>query len=407
MGADLTVFELRAGERLGRYLVGERLGGGAMGVVYAASSGPPTFEVVALKLMHPRAAESPQLVRRFLREARALAALDHPNIVRVIDTFEHEGRPVIAMERLAGRPLSAVLAEAGKLGVEETATLFVRVVSAVGTAHAAGLVHRDLKPENVFVLDAAPFVKVLDFGVAKLSKDGPVPATSPLTHVGQLIGTPFYMAPEQAFGEENVDHRADMFSLALMMFECLTGVLPTRADSLREVLERLIAARFPRASTLEPRVPEGISTLLAEMLAGDPAARPRDLRVVYEVLLGYAKPAARSDSRPFAPATVPPPASRERTEPEPLATNDPPLSRLDFAPAPLPQRGTSIATAPAVTADPLQRTADENARTLDDPGARAGVAPSARRRPTTPWPWYAAAAVAVLALALLLVLVAR
>jgi serine/threonine protein kinase len=200
-----------------------------MGVVHAAID-QETGEGVAIKLLKNADAE---LRRRLAREARAVMAIDHPHVVAVRAVLElDDGAPALVMDRLEGRTLAARLAEAGKLALGDVARIALPVASALGAAHALGIVHRDLKPENVFLArtGAEEVVKVLDFGIAKVpSQDGAGPET--VTATAAILGTPRYMAPEHVLGERDIDHRADIWSLGVILYQCLTGIVPTDAEN--------------------------------------------------------------------------------------------------------------------------------------------------------------------------------
>ncbi len=273
--------------RIGAYLVERKLGAGGMGAVYLSRRASDGARV-ALKLMHDDVPEKLEARRRFLREARATAALDHDNVIKIHETFEHDGRPVIAMEYLEGVALTQLIERRGKLAVRDAAQIFLRIVSAVGSAHALGLVHRDLKPDNIQVLEREPFVKVLDFGIAKMRKGYALEASSELTRTGMLVGTPYYMSPEQAFGDKTIDHRADMWSLGLMLYEALSGALPTRAATLHEVFTILMTHDFPRLDRVDPAIGADLATVVQRMLSRDRAHRPTDLREVFAVLGAHA-----------------------------------------------------------------------------------------------------------------------
>ena len=274
-----------AGAIVGRYRIERLLGRGGMGEVWLASpseGGAP----VALKVMRPEAARRPNLRKRFVREARAAMAVPHPNIVRIVEAFEHQGLPVIAMEVLKGESLEERLTRS-RPPLDEICRILVRVTSAVGTAHAAGIVHRDLKPDNIYL--GADDVKVLDFGIAKLTAThGAAAQTAALTKTGAVMGTPFYMAPEQAFGDKRIDHRADIWSLGIILYRCLTGVLPTSAATVGEVLRKVLEARFPPVSEVAPAVPADLAAMTMKMIAKAAADRPWDLREVHEVLQRHA-----------------------------------------------------------------------------------------------------------------------
>jgi len=297
----MSTVEHSAGCRIGDYQIERELGSGGMGAVHLARH-VETGAMVALKVMHPGIVREDVWRRRFLREARATIALDHPNIIRIVASFEHGGEPVIAMEVLHGRSLKDHLKQEGKLAVDEAAGIFQRVVSGVGAAHALGLIHRDLKPDNVFLLETEPYVKVLDFGIAKLPKGGALSESSALTKTGAMIGSPFYMSPEQAFGERDIDHRADIWSLGVMLYEILSGQLLTRADRLEEVFRRLLTMDFPRLDEVDPEIPADIADMVSRMLQRDVDERLSDLRVVQAVLARYA---LDIDAREFAPPSRP------------------------------------------------------------------------------------------------------
>ncbi|MBK7397009.1 MAG: serine/threonine protein kinase [Myxococcales bacterium] len=193
-----------------RYRLERVLGQGGMGVVWAARD-LRSEERVALKFL--KAGEGGEAgIRRFVREARAAMALSHPNIVHVHTlTADRHGSPVMVMDLLEGESLATRLRRVRRLEVSTLAGILVQIVSAVGAAHAAGIVHRDLKPDNVFLVGEPPSVRVLDFGIAKLTaREGDAAASTALTNTGAMLGTPFYMAPEQVFGERDLDHRADV-----------------------------------------------------------------------------------------------------------------------------------------------------------------------------------------------------
>jgi eukaryotic-like serine/threonine-protein kinase len=337
---------LPAQSRVGSYVIERQIGVGGMGAVYAARSADGVE--VALKLLHADAATEEDARKRFLREAKATMALDHDNIVKMVETFEHEGQPVIAMELLRGSPLSRVIESKGKLSLPEAARIFLRVVSAVGSAHALGLVHRDLKPDNVLVLEGPPWVKVLDFGIAKIRKGYSLEESSALTRTGMLVGTPYYMSPEQAFGDKSIDHRADLWSLGLMLYEALTGTLLTRAPTLHEVFTKLLSGPFPRLDQVDPSIPHDVADLVHRMLSRERAERPVDLREVFVVLSRFA---GEVDDEPtsFTAAVAP------------ISFDSPSV------PSPQPGAGTELLPSPAspVHLTPRSISSDTGRRTPD------------------------------------------
>jgi tetratricopeptide (TPR) repeat protein len=252
-------------------------GAGGMGRVFRAhdrQSGQP----VALKLLH--AVEETALAR-FSHEARALARLEHPHIVRFVAYgVAPSGEPYLALEWLDGETLEQRLAREG-LRLEETIELARRVSAALAAAHACGVVHRDVKPSNIFLPGGAvERVKVFDFGIARIAG-----ATHGLTQAGTVLGTPGYMAPEQARGEtESFDARADVFSLGCVLFECLTGRPAFQGAHAMALLAKLLLEEVPRARELRPEIPAALDALVARMLVKDSAERPADGQAVLTAL---------------------------------------------------------------------------------------------------------------------------
>jgi serine/threonine protein kinase len=286
----------------GRYRLSQRLGQGGMGDVWSAIH-VVTRRQVALKFLRGQLAGRPEMRQRLLREARAATAVEHPNVVEVLDVFELEdGLPVMVMALLEGETLTALLARSAPLSLDAALEVLLPVVSAVGTAHARGVVHRDLKPENVFLArdSTKTVVKVLDFGIAKLmSEDGSGEGVT-LTGTGAALGTPCYMAPEQGFGEHEIDHRADIWSLGAMFYESLTGGRPVEGDSLGQVIKRFLIQGITPIDVLAPDLPHDVSRLVMRMLSRERETRPEDLREVHEVLSRHARGVVPSFGPPAA-----------------------------------------------------------------------------------------------------------
>jgi serine/threonine-protein kinase len=286
-----------------KYELDAEIGEGGMGVIWSATQ-RPTRRRVALKFLKILSDSPPDARHRFLREARVASAIRHPNVVDVLDLLEPPGfPPIIVMELLEGEPLQSRLARHGKLSLYAAARLLLPAISAIGTAHAAGVVHRDLKPENIFIardFHGADLVKILDFGVAKLTSTiGLVPVTAHLTVKGTIVGTMSYMAPEQAMTEPNIDHRADIWSLGIILYQLLTGILPTEGATLMESMARTLSG-VPSIERYAPELPESIRRLVGRMVAVSPADRPVDLREVFESLTPFA---ADVQSGTFGPAS--------------------------------------------------------------------------------------------------------
>src|SRR5436190_8923447 len=212
---------------------------------------------VAVKFIESEYAESPEARNRFESEARAAAKLRSKHVVEVYDHgVTDDGRPFIVMEYLRGEPLDKRLDRVQRLPAKETARMLMQICRALSKAHAVGIVHRDLKPENIFLVwddeDGADVAKVVDFGIAKFTEPtGPTSAT----RTGSVLGTPYYMSPEQARGLRSVDYRSDLWSVGVIAFRCMTGRLPFEGEAVGDVLVKLCTAPLPVPSTYVPDLP--------------------------------------------------------------------------------------------------------------------------------------------------------
>jgi serine/threonine-protein kinase len=269
---------LRAGAIIdGRHRLDRCIGEGGLGIVWAATH-EAMGVAVALKFLKSKDHE---LTKRFAREARVTAAIAHPCIVEVHDVFQmSEGTSVMVMDLLYGESLGTRLRR-GPLALDETRAVVTPVISALGTAHAAGVVHRDLKPENVFL--ATSGVKVLDFGLAKIMADAELGASSRLTRSGFVMGTPYYVAPEQVHADREIDHRADVWAVGVIVYECLSCQRPFHARSLGGIFRATTAGDARPLDAAAPHVPPHIVSLVARMLSRDRAHHP-DLREAYDAL---------------------------------------------------------------------------------------------------------------------------
>jgi serine/threonine-protein kinase len=245
-----------------------------MGVVVAARHEQLGFQV-ALKFMLPAALSDDGMKERFLREARAAGRLRSEHVARVMDfgTLEN-GAPYIVMEFLEGEDLQELASRVGRLAVHEASEYVLQACKAMAEAHAMGIVHRDLKPQNLFLTrrpDGTPLVKVLDFGISKLV--GADAASLSMTSSQTMMGSPLYMAPEQIRSAKNVDARADIYSLGVILYQLTTGTTPVDADTLGELFERIFTQ--PTAPLRErcPEISEDFDALVMRCLAKEPAGR--------------------------------------------------------------------------------------------------------------------------------------
>lgn len=243
----------------------EKVGEGGMGVVYRARD-TRLNRIVALKMVQSEAALSPVSIR-FLAEAEAVAAVKHPNVVQVYEYGEAGGGPFLALEYLSGGTLADRLKACGRIPPQDAAQLLAKVADGVAAAHARGIVHRDLKPANV-LFDESCEPKVTDFGLARRT------AASGVTQTGAVMGTPPYMSPEQAGGKTRfIGPQSDVWSMGVMLYECLAGERPFVAESLEEMLAKVRSAEFVPLRTRVKRVPRDLDTIVSRCLGKDPADR--------------------------------------------------------------------------------------------------------------------------------------
>lgn len=268
------------GLELGGYTVVRLLAAGGMGLVYEALH-PQIGRRAAVKVLKPEVAADAEWTKRFLSEARALAALKHRNLIEVLNFGKTpDGREYLMMEFLDGEPLDAYIARMGSLAPAVALGIADQILNGLAEAHKKGVVHRDLKPSNVYLLrehNGELLVKVLDFGLARQEPvallDGAITLPKRNDGASLLAGTPEYIAPEQAQGR-TVDGAADMYSLGVMLFEMLTGSLPFEAESVTDLLRKHLAERPPRLSTVMNNAPEGVEEFLETLLEKEPGQRP-------------------------------------------------------------------------------------------------------------------------------------
>ena len=380
---------LTAEERLGtvlggRYALDAILGEGGTSVVYSATQ-TFTKRPVALKILKPEHARNRELVSRFLKEARVASTLTHTNVVAVLDMGTTEGDTYLAMERLSGESLGALLGREGTLTVERTLSLLRPLMEAVALAHERGVVHRDLKPENVLVGDRGDGhtrAILLDFGMAKTAEV----AWGHMTQSGILVGTPFYMSPEQTEGASDIDAATDVWAMGVTLYRCLSGELPFFATAPSALLLAIARGEHVALGTRAPSLPAPIAAWVEGALVSDRAHRYPHMRAMLAALdralegqlpvthaqasssdaanerpparriwpryvaagvalvailaalswtLAPPPPAPRAEARVASPAPVPPPASRAE-----VPAIGAPRTEAAVAPAPPPSEAT-------------------------------------------------------------------
>jgi CheY-like chemotaxis protein len=309
----------------GRYRVGALLGSGGMGSVYRGMREDLATIPVAIKVLHAGIGGDVDVLRRFRREAHLVAAIEHPNIVRVLEFQMPSDEPAfIVMERLEGSSLGDALRQERRFAVEEVVWIAVQVLAGLEAAHDANVVHRDLKPDNVFLTsttDAADIVKLLDFGVAKLTG---TPWDERLTQTGMVMGTPAYMAPEQARGE-SADARSDLYAVGCLIFEALTGRPPFVANNYNAVMFQINQSAPTPLLELRPELDPRFAAVVSKALSKDVGSRFQNAREFSEALLPWAPPAPASGKRAAAvldtvgavlrpPAAARPRANRRRSK---------------------------------------------------------------------------------------------
>ncbi|MBW1834762.1 MAG: serine/threonine protein kinase [Deltaproteobacteria bacterium] len=251
--------------RYGRYEIIKELGKGGMGVVYQAHD-PQIDRPVALKVLREDRVVSKDFVSRFFKEAKFIGRLSHPNIVTVYDVGRDHGTIYIAMEYLQGQPFNEVI-RSGKLSVEKIVDIALQVANALGYAHEKGIVHRDIKPSNIILTDEGN-VKLTDFGIARAEDSN----AAQQTQAGVILGTPFYMSPEQVMGKR-VDGRSDLFSLGVILYELIVGRKPFEGDHFTAIF-RAITDDIPVAPLkIDDSIPQSLSDLIMKALSKNPNKR--------------------------------------------------------------------------------------------------------------------------------------
>jgi serine/threonine protein kinase len=268
---------------VGRYRLDERLGAGGMGSIWRAHH-LVLAAPVAVKLIDREAVPDEETLGRFMREAQSAATLRSPHVVQILDYGVDDKLPFIVMELLDGENLAQRIRRLGRLASADTARIVTHIGRAMARAHEANIVHRDLKPENVFLIrnEDEEIAKVLDFGVAKVSV-GALGEQGTRTRTGSILGTPYYMSPEQAQGNKTVDHRSDLWSLGVIAFECVTGKRPFYSDGLGDLVLQICIRDIPVPSEIGS-VPLGFDAWFARAVARDPEERFQSARELTDAL---------------------------------------------------------------------------------------------------------------------------
>ncbi|MFO0649202.1 MAG: protein kinase [Polyangiales bacterium] len=292
---------LTPGTTFGRYTLGRLLGRGGMGAVYEATH-RDLRKRVAIKTLLPETARNATALARFLREGEAVARLRHPNVVDISDVGVEGGVPYLVMEYLEGEDLCAALEREGRLAVPRLVDLMLPILDAVAAAHEEGIVHRDLKPENIFLARARHgelTPKLLDFGISKVADLG---GAGPLTGTNVMMGTVFYMSPEQVQNSRDVDGATDQYSLGVILYACAVGQHPFRdvgaRDSLYDLLTAIVGGRFSPPRALRPDLPPGFDQVIARAMATRREDRYPSVNALALALVPYASPALRAIWQP-------------------------------------------------------------------------------------------------------------
>jgi serine/threonine-protein kinase len=348
----------------GKYRIVRLIGDGGMGSVFEARHellGTP----VALKFLHPELARRTGLVPRFLQEARVSASIQSPHVTRVTDVDQApDGGAYLVMELLTGESLQHLLDRTGRLPRDQSIDFALQMLSGLEAAHALGVVHRDLKPDNVFITPGAggPLLKLLDFGIAKLRHTNEYQRG--LTRPGAVMGTPEYMPPEQLFSADQVDHRADIYSLGAMLYEMLSGKRPAYGDDAPSIVAQVMQGRVQRLTELDPTLPRGLADTVHRALEPDRQHRWSSALEMRLALIPFASrlsPAGRLAAIPppgmagvglsateddVAPLSRTPQSVRAAKEPVPAGQRVPPTLAPDGTDPVAPSMGTPMPLAP-------------------------------------------------------------
>ena len=312
-------------EQLGIYRLIAKIGAGGMGEVWRAED-TRLLRQVAVKILPEALAADPEWKERFMREARTIAQLNHPNIATIYSVEDHGGTLFIAMELVEGQPLSNLIAEQ-PMTPADAVRVATHVADALSEAHDKGIVHRDIKPDNILV--SPRFVKVLDFGIAK--HIGGTAHSANLTQGGMVVGTPHYMAPEQALGRA-VDTRTDIFSLGVVLYEMLSGQKPFTADAVTAILLQIVMTEPPDIALAASGISPALASVVRRCMNKQPEQRFQDCEELRTALLRALKE-ERGSARQSQVPTISVPKAADPAAPRTI----PPVSRTAVPPARAPQ----------------------------------------------------------------------
>jgi serine/threonine-protein kinase len=302
--ASAAADETLVGRRVDKYEISRVIGRGGMGMVYEALN-TSIGKRVAMKFVDAELAHNKDSVARFQREAQAASAVESAHIVEIFDSgTSDDGLPYIVMELLRGEDLGHRIKRCGRLELGESLHLTAQILRGLHRAHEAGIVHRDLKPDNIFLVDRDDdpnFAKILDFGISKVQRPGAVPVHT-LTREGTVLGTPFYMSPEQAQALGDLDGRTDLWSVGAILYECLTGRPPQTGQTYEQVIINICMKDAADVRTHNPAVPEPIARVIQKALTRERADRFQNAREMLDALatasggLISSRPVRSSDS---------------------------------------------------------------------------------------------------------------
>ncbi|MGC4115320.1 MAG: protein kinase [Myxococcales bacterium] len=336
---DEAAAPIRIGDLLeGKWKIEKKVGQGGMGSVYVADD-QSLDRKVAIKILAPDLCNDHEFVARFEREAKGTAKLEHPNVVLVYAVGQHFGRPFIVMKYLEGQSLARHLKQQkGPLPLEQIAPIFGQLLAGLGFIHSKGYVHRDIKSGNIF-LGPDGKTTILDFGILKDAK-----STQGLTRVGVVMGTPHYLAPEQALGKK-LDHRADLYAVGVLLYECLTGKAPFEADNARRIIEMHLRKPAPNPCDVVPDLPEALGDVVLQALAKKPEERFQSADEFAQAIKdAFAPPPSETDSLEEAEEEE---EQYEEEEEEPVEEPEPAQVAVATKPTPAYKQPTKTAETPA------------------------------------------------------------